>query len=298
MKTNPQPALMNCSSENAITNFLPPRVRVTLFFVAVWLCLWPIGSFGQKPLKIKKEALGHGEYLQYTVSYHWGILWIDAGTVDFKAEGPTDSKSFWHFKSTGASLRRFDWLFRVRDTFEVSTMSNPFKPSQFRRNTFEGSKHTYNLYQFDYSKRQVFLITQENQKQQHFDTVDLKTPITDVLTATYITRSLDFSSLSSADTLVLPLLMDRKITKMPIVFLGNEERSTPSGKRFSCLKFSARPAEGTVFLANEPINVWVTDDDNRVPVLIEAKILVGSIQVHLTGYEKLAHPLKAYLGND
>lgn len=276
-------------------NFLKWRVQIVLFLGLGMMCFSPLVSFGQKPLKIEKEAFGHGEHLQYTVSYHWGIIWIDAGTVDFMAhKGPTDSKTFWHFKSTGASLRRFDWLFRVRDTFEVFTTANPFKPSQFRRNTFEGSKHTYNLYQFDYAHQKAYLTTQENKK-QHLDTLQLETPITDVLTATYLTRSLDFSKLSMTDTLFIPMLMDRKVTQLPIIFLGNEELTTPSGKSFSCLKFSASPEEGTIFSAHESIMVWVTDDDNRMPVLIEAKIAVGSIQVHLTGYEKLAHPLKAYL---
>lgn len=290
---------MKRCSKKATANFLQHGFQIALVVLFGMLCFSPQSVVGQKSLRITKEAFGHGESLQYTVSYHWGFIWIDAGTVDFRAhKGPTDSKSFWHFKSTGASLRRYDWLFRVRDTFEVFTTANPFKPSQFRRNTFEGSKHTFNLYRFDHAKQQVYLITMENKKQQFFDTLRLETSITDVLTATYLTRSLDFSQLSIADTLVIPILMDRKITKMPIVFLGIEERTTPSGKRFSCLKFSASPAEGTIFLANEPILVWVTDDDNRVPVLIEAKILVGSIQVHLTGYEKLAHPLKAFLRND
>ena len=37
--------------------------------------------------------------------------------------------------------------------------------------------------------------------------------------------------------------------------------------------------------------VWVTDDDNKIPILARAKILVGSIKMELTDYENLANPV-------
>jgi hypothetical protein len=37
--------------------------------------------------------------------------------------------------------------------------------------------------------------------------------------------------------------------------------------------------------------VWVTDDGNRVPVLAQAKVLVGSIKMELSGYQGLVHPI-------
>ena len=37
-----------------------------------------------------------------------------------------------------------------------------------------------------------------------------------------------------------------------------------------------------MFLAGENMTVWVTDDQNRIPVLIEAKILVGSVKAYLS----------------
>ena len=39
--------------------------------------------------------------------------------------------------------------------------------------------------------------------------------------------------------------------------------------------------KGTIFKGGEDLLVWVTDDNKRVPVLVEAKILVGSVKAIL-----------------
>jgi hypothetical protein len=39
--------------------------------------------------------------------------------------------------------------------------------------------------------------------------------------------------------------------------------------------------------------VWISDDNNRVPDLIEAKILVGSVKAYLESADGLRHPFNA-----
>jgi hypothetical protein len=48
--------------------------------------------------------------------------------------------------------------------------------------------------------------------------------------------------------------------------------------------------EGTIFKGGEKMEVWVSDDDNRIPVMINTPILVGSIRVLLKSYRNLKHP--------
>jgi hypothetical protein len=37
--------------------------------------------------------------------------------------------------------------------------------------------------------------------------------------------------------------------------------------------------------------IWVTDDDNRIPVLVEAKILIGSVKAYLVKTQGIKYPL-------
>ena len=39
------------------------------------------------------------------------------------------------------------------------------------------------------------------------------------------------------------------------------------------------------------MNVWVTADVNKIPILIESKILVGSVKMEISGYSNLVAPI-------
>ena len=53
--------------------------------------------------------------------------------------------------------------------------------------------------------------------------------------------------------------------------------------------------EGTIFKGGEDMTIWVTDDGNRVPIMVEAKILIGSVKAIITGAEGLVN--KSILNN-
>ncbi len=240
-------------------------------------------------------AFGDGELLEFTVSYNWGWLWIDAGSVDFRASKlPDNEVASWYFLSTGRSFRKFDWFFKVRDTFEVTTTAN-LRPIQFRRHCFEGSHITFNDYHFHPHKSEVRMFTTDTEKDAFYGTVPLPPETTDVLTATYLTRSLNFEHLTIGDTLYISTIMDDAAFRLPIVFHGREVVETRAKKKFKAIKFSAELEKGSLFKEGEKIYVWITDDANRLPLMIEARIIVGSIKVHLTGFEYPAHPVNSLI---
>jgi len=57
------------------------------------------------------------------------------------------------------------------------------------------------------------------------------------------------------------------------------------------LKFHPVIQTGRIFKNEDDLNVWISDDNNKVPLLAEAKILVGSIKMELEDYSGLASPL-------
>jgi hypothetical protein len=73
-------------------------------------------------------------------------------------------------------------------------------------------------------------------------------------------------------------------------FVGRETIKLRNGK-YRCLKFQPVVQQGRIFKTNDDLNVWVTDDANHIPVLAQAKVLVGSIKMELSSYEGLVHPV-------
>lgn len=88
----------------------------------------------------------------------------------------------------------------------------------------------------------------------------------------------------------MDLFMDNENWPLRMKFVGRETIKIRNGK-YRCLKFQPLVQQGRIFKGNDDLNVWVTDDANRIPVLVQAKVLVGSIKMELSGYEGLANPI-------
>lgn len=270
------------------------RIR-KLSILCFALCLTDFSCY-EGHAQVGNLAFGNDETLNYIVSYHWGLLWLDAGEVQFRANRQKDDPDQgWLFQSTGNSMRHWDWLFRVRDTFEVRTATNPFEPLFFYRQTYEGRHQTFNNIRFDWTKRKARFIASETGKPDTDTLISLSGNVTDVLTATYFTRSMDFDHMKTDLGFDLKILMDSQIVTMPIRYLGKETITTPSGLSFNCIGFYTTLEESSLFETDEKIKVWITDDANKIPVLIEAKIKIGMVKVYLNSFENLAHPLDSFL---
>jgi hypothetical protein len=46
-----------------------------------------------------------------------------------------------------------------------------------------------------------------------------------------------------------------------------------------------------VFKSTDAMTVWVTDDENKVPIRIQTEIRVGSLKVDLVKYQNLRNPM-------
>ena len=48
--------------------------------------------------------------------------------------------------------------------------------------------------------------------------------------------------------------------------------------------------QGRVFKDQEDMTIWVSDDQNKIPVRVQTDIMVGSIKMDLVDYSNLAGP--------
>jgi len=48
-----------------------------------------------------------------------------------------------------------------------------------------------------------------------------------------------------------------------------------------------------VFEEGEHMDVWLTDDANKIPVWIETPIVVGSVKIRLVGYDGIKNELSS-----
>ena len=127
------------------------------------------------------------------------------------------------------------------------------------------------------------------------DTIRLEKCGYDVMTMIYIARNLDYEGLKKGDKIPITLILDNQAHDSYIEYLGKENLEVDELGEFRCIKFAPLLIEGTIFNAGDGMTVYVTDDQNKVPLLIETPILVGSIKAKVSSMEGLKYPLTSKL---
>lgn len=233
------------------------------------------------------------EYVEYNVFYNWGFIWLEAGEVYFK----TDKKSHLEegglqLESFGTTLPNYDWIFKVRGIYSSIVDESALRPFQHNRDTYEDGYELHNHYVFDYGKKKLYGSLENSSKPFHRDTFDLKPGAMDVLTATYFVRNMDFSTMQVNDTIPVSIILGGEYFHIYIRYLGQETIEDRKERIWNCLKFSALLVEGTIFDGGEDMFVWVTNDANKIPVMVEARIIVGSVKAYLDTWEGVKYPLE------
>src|SRR6056300_300812 len=87
------------------------------------------------------------------------------------------------------------------------------------------------------------------------------------------------------------MFFDNENYVFKLKYLGKETVNSKFGK-IECMKFRPLVQSGRVFEEQESVTLWVSDDDNRLPIRLQADILVGSIKADLENFKNLKHPFK------
>lgn len=259
---------------------------LTLFFTA------PFSPVAAQPLRhIQNTAFTNGEKLTFRVYYQSALTGkVTAGEakLEVKKKAVTRSgRETYHIVGTGQSKGAFNFFFKVDDRFETFIDEQALIPWYFIRRTREGG----------YKKDDEVTFRQNHGLAVSRNAVK-KVPenTQDIMSVFYYARTLDISGVRPGESFPLSFFLDDSLYTSKIVFLGRERIKTGLGT-INCLKFKPMVLKGEVFNEPYPMELWVTDDLNRLPVLVTSAVIVGSVKMELTGYEGLKNPFSSLVSN-
>jgi hypothetical protein len=265
--------------------------KYTLLILGIFIYLNLTGQCFNKNFAFKE-----GESLKYQVFYNWGFIWLNAGFVEFKVKQSSYlTRPVYYLDAYGASHKSYDWIFKVRDHYESYLDIETLRPLWYSQTNFEGGFEVNNRYWFDYDKKKLYVNTENSKKALTKDTLKLQPCTFDLISIVYYCRNLDFSKLKIGDSVPIISIIDNQYFNLYIRYLGKEKIKNKDNIEYNCIKFSALLIEGTIFKGGEDMFVYVTDDLNRIPILVEAKILVGSVKAYFESAEGLKNPLSSKL---
>jgi archaellum component FlaG (FlaF/FlaG flagellin family) len=235
---------------------------------------------------IRNNSFSANENISYIVFYNALGMYVNAGQANFITSlERLNNKPVYHVIGTGQTNTKYDWIFKVRDKYDSYFDTTTLQPYKFVRNIEEGGYKKFENITFNQAANTA--ITNNGV---------FKVPncVQDVLSAVYYARNIDFSKYNEGDKIPFNMFLDNEVYNMYIRYVGKETIKTRYGK-FRTYKFKPLLVKGTIFEGGEKMTVWVTEDQNKVPVRIESPIVVGTVKVDLMGYQNLRYPLTSLI---
>lgn len=227
-----------------------------------------------------------GEKIGMTVYYAVAGIYVNAGTATFTTTLETlNNRPVYHIVGDGRSNSSYDILYKVRDRYETYIDTTTLQPLKFVRDVNEGGYKKYQNVTFNKTA---------NTAVSNDGVFKVPACVQDVVSAVFYARNVDFSKLQPNDRIAFDMFLDNEVFNMYIRYLGREVIKTKYGK-FRAIKFKPLLIKGTIFEGGEQMEVWVTDDANRIPVRIESPISVGKVKIDMMSYENLRYPLTSLI---
>jgi len=237
-------------------------------------------------LSAQQQAYQDGEWFKFRI--HYGFITAGYATLQVTDE-VLDGKNVYHVKGVGETTGASRFFFKVEDYYDSYIDKYRDIPYKFIRKIDEGG-HTKDIeIDFNHNTGQALV---HNKKHQTKEWVRFPKNAQDMVSAFYYLRNhLDTETVQIGETISMDMFFDKENYKFQLKFLGREELETKFGK-VPTLKFRPYVQAGRVFKEKESLTVWVTDDQNKMPVLIKADLAVGSLKASLVEFKGLRHSFR------
>jgi len=237
-----------------------------------------------------------GEELSLDIHYKYGLVMLKAGTANFKVvESSNNSVRSYQFTLDFKTNSFFDKIFKMRDTLS-SQMTENFQPLYHKRLIHEGNYHFSEEMFFKRvgTKNYGVRVKRVSHEILRFDTILTSDRICyDVLNLIPVICSLDFSQSESMkeETLIAFIGRDKII-----VTVRNEGQSIVEKNetlKYKTYKIALDFSDSNFNESKNAIEIWVSDDKNRIPIKIRAKLRIGAAEVYLSSRKNLKYPLSS-----
>lgn len=234
----------------------------------------------------KEDAFGTGEYFKFRI--HYGIVNAGYATLEVK-DATINNKKVHHAVGKGYTTGMSKFFFKVEDLYESYFDKENGNPYRFVRKIDEGGYTKNQEGFFNQAENRVLV---KDYKRKSEKTIVVTENVQDIVSSFYFLRNHpNIDKLKSGEAITIDMFFDDEITKFKLKYVGRQDITTKFGT-VSTMVFKPLVQTGRVFKEKESLTLWITDDDNKVPIRIKADLAVGSLKADLDEYKGLKNPFK------
>lgn len=253
------------------------KFKITTIFLGISFVLFAQDSYNNYAFK-------EGEWLKFRMSYS-NFLNAGYATIEVNKTNNNNKPAF-HVNGKGRTTGLISLFFKVRDNYQTFMYKDNLKPYRFIRKINEGGHTKDKEILFNYKTNQA---TVKNYKKNTVKSYPISSDIQDMLSSLYYLRNQNVDTLKVNEEIKLKMFFDEETNNFKLRYLGTSVIRTKFGK-IKAHKFRPLVQAGRVFKEKESVTVWVSADQNKIPLRIRASLAVGSLRADLDAFKGLSHP--------
>ena len=267
-------------------------MKIFLLLAVAQLFVLPAAEAQNTILKTA-PAFKAGETLKCNLYFNWKFVWVRAGDASLIIRDTVfEGKKAMAMSLLSTTNSRADKFFKMRDT--LTTIFSPdMRPLYYHKASFEGKRYYLNQAWYDYSTPGSIKINQSyrRDKEPIITRTDYSAiPVYDMMSLLAYARTIDFSSMKEGQRLTFPVATGKRIEPQYLVYRGKTVMENDNDVKYNCItvslvKIDSKGRERSI------INFHVTDDENKLPILLDLTLNFGSAKAKLSSYRGLLYPI-------
>lgn len=203
-----------------------------------------------------------------------------------------NDKPTWRIDLNARTVGIFDLVSSVRDNWGTYMDTTDLQPQQFYRYIKEGRYRKNEIINFDHAVDSAHVARLNKETRVLEETVDFRISdnVQDMVSSLYYMRSIDWSNYDIGDIITINVFFDDKLELQRIKIVDREVIKTKLGKMKTIVLVPIREKD-ELFVEENTVKVWLSDDLNKLPLKVKAKIFVGYLTVELKEAKNIRHPL-------
>lgn len=271
--------------------------RVLLFIPGALFLIFGSAFMASKQSKLpymvaRPTSFGKGEQLEYKVNF--GFLHVGKAVTRIDSRVHTvNSRPCYKVDAFGETSDWMSWVADVDDNWgayiDTVTMSTQVSYRKLQENRYRLEE--ISNFDHDNHKVTVKVRNKESGLYEEKNKYDIPQNAKDLVGGFMLLRQIDFTKLHKGDTVTISGFFEDTSYYLKVIYKGKETVKTSVGKIPCNIMVPIMP-DNKLFDGENSITCWISDDGNKIPVKIQAKMFIGHTGLELVSFKGLRNQIK------
>jgi hypothetical protein len=263
-------------------------MKILILISALFFCLSSFNThLGDYKSIVNIHSFLKGEVLTYRL--HYGVFTAGEASVWVNPEiKKVRGKDCYSFNIKGKTTGAFAAVMTIEDEWKSYVDTCSMSPVQFSREIIENSYYLKERVDFDRNNANV--TWEKRDRVQKHENFEVPTNVHDIVSAYYFLRNIDYSKMKIGQRTSVKAFFEDKLYDFEVEYMGKDIVKTKLGK-VNAIRLIPIMPDNELFEGNDAIQFWLSDDKNKIPLKVKAKMFVGAVEVDIKDYTGLRYQL-------